>query len=72
MQPLVAPLNANVPRHSSPAPMNVLWSLVKVMPLAPGAPGVPVPSVHESFCSHAIANRPAAGVLKMRCSRGSR
>ncbi|TMA34907.1 MAG: hypothetical protein E6J87_05345 [Deltaproteobacteria bacterium] len=57
-------MKLNVPRFSSPAPMCVFCRLVNVMPLDPGEPGVPVPSVHESLCIHETWNDPAACALK--------
>src|SRR6188508_983031 len=45
--------------------MNVLCKLLNVMPVAPGAAGVPMPSSQLSFCIQEMPKAPAAGELKI-------
>src|SRR5262245_21265610 len=62
--PLVPPLKLKVPRASSAGLKNVL-KVENVIPVGVGTCGVPVPSVHPSFCIQEMENWPAAEGLKM-------
>src|SRR5438046_3044634 len=62
--PVIAPVEEKIPSETSAA----LWkevSMENVTPSIVGAPGLPVPSTHESFCCQTIPNIPALLGLNM-------